>query len=155
MEPFCDAISLLSRRMSSSCSSSSRTTASRSQRIFRPNSSLFCIFDRTSPKATTPHVFILDSLLIGGLRFVLDKVARVADAEMDDDAHLRESLLEGQTKLELGEMSEAEYAAFERDVLQRLSAARRRRQGGAESTADYKVTGADVDVQFTDDDDQG
>ena len=99
-------------------------------------------------------MFLFDSLLIGGLRFVLDKVAKAADAEMDDEARLREILLDGQMQLEAGEMSEAEYADLERDVLKHLSAARRRRteDGEADSTAGYKVTGADVDVHFSDDD---
>lgn len=96
-------------------------------------------------------MFILDSLLIGGLRFVLDKVARAADAEMDDEARLREILLDGQMELEAGQISEAEYTALERDVLQRLSAARRQRTGDeADSALSYRVTGADVDVHFTD-----
>lgn len=99
-------------------------------------------------------MFLLDSLLIDGLRFVLDKVAKAADAEMDDEARLREILLDGQMQLEAGELTEAEYADLERDVLKHLSAARRRRTGdtNAESTAGYKVTGADVDVYFSDDD---
>jgi len=100
-------------------------------------------------------MFLLDSLLIGGLRFVLDKVMVAADAEMDDEAPLREALLDGQLRLDAGEISEAEYAALERDLLGRLSAARRRRRTEDEDeAADYKVTGADVDVQFTDDDDE-
>jgi len=101
-------------------------------------------------------VFLFDSLLIGGLRFVLDKVAKAADAEMDDEARLREMLLDGQMQLEAGEMTEAEYAHLERDVLKHLSEARRRRTGDteADSTAGYKVIGADVDVRFSDDDDQ-
>jgi hypothetical protein len=99
-------------------------------------------------------VFLLDSLLFGGLRFVLDKVAKAADAEMDDEARLREILLDGQMQLEAGELTEAEYADLERDVLKHLSAARRRRteDTDAESTSGYKVTGADVDVHFPDDD---
>jgi hypothetical protein len=94
--------------------------------------------------------------LIGGLRFVLDKVAKAADAEMDDETRLREMLLDGQMQLEAGEMTEAAYADLERDVLAHLSAARHRRAGSteADSTAGYKVTGADVDVQFSDDDEQ-
>ena len=81
-------------------------------------------------------MFLLDSLLIDGLRFVLDKVAQAADAEMDDEARLREILLDGQTQLEAGELTEAEYADLERDVLKHLSAARRRRteDTDAEST---------------------
>jgi hypothetical protein len=99
-------------------------------------------------------VFLLDSLLIGGLRFVLDKVAKAADAEMDDEGRLREILLDGQMQLESGELTEAEYADLERDVLKHLSAARQRRTGdaNADGTAGYKVTGADVDVNFSDDD---
>ncbi len=75
---------------------------------------------------------------------MFDKIRVAADAEMDDETRLRESLLEGQTQLESGEMSEDEYAALERDVLERLSAARRRRQGEPISVADYRVTGVDV-----------
>ena len=101
-------------------------------------------------------MFLLDSLLIDGLRFVLDKVAKAADAEMDDEARLREILLDGQMQLDAGELSEAEYADLERDVLKHLSEARLRRSGEAEgdSTAGYKVTGAEVDVQFSDDDEE-
>jgi len=85
---------------------------------------------------------------------VLDKVAKVADAEMDDEARLREILLDCQMQLEAGEMTDAEYADLERDVLKHLSEVRRRRSGEAEgeSTAGYKVTGAEVDVQLSDDD---
>jgi hypothetical protein len=97
-------------------------------------------------------VFILDSLLIDGLGFVFDKIRVAADAEMDDEGKLREALLEGQTRLESGDMSEDEYAALERDVLERLGAARRRRQGGEETVVGSRVTG--IDVQYTGDDDQ-
>ena len=65
-------------------------------------------------------MFILDSLLIGGLRFVLDKVATAADAEATDDTALREQLLEAQMQLELGEISEEAFADIERDLLARI-----------------------------------
>ena len=97
-------------------------------------------------------MFILDSLLIDGLGFVFDKIRIAADAEQDDEGRLREALLEGQTRLDSGEMSEAEYEALERDVLERLGAARRRRQGGSDTVAGSRVTG--VDVQFTGDEDR-
>jgi hypothetical protein len=96
-------------------------------------------------------VFILDSLLIDGLGFVFDKIRVAAEAEQDDDSHLREALLDGQARLESGEWSEDEYAVFERDVLARLGASRRRRQGGGKAI-ESRVTG--VDVQFTGDDDR-
>jgi hypothetical protein len=97
-------------------------------------------------------VFILDSLLIDGLGFVFDKIRLAAEAEQDDDSHLRETLLEGQARLEAGEMSEAEYADLERDILQRLGAARRRKQGSPTDAVGSRVAG--VEVEFTGDDDR-
>jgi hypothetical protein len=96
-------------------------------------------------------VFILDTLLIDGLGFVFDKIRVAAEAEQDDDSHLREALLDGQARLESGELSEDEYATIERDILERLGERRRRRQGGGEAIGS-KVAG--VDVQFTGDDDR-
>ena len=55
-------------------------------------------------------MFILDTLLVGSLRFVLDKVVAAAEAEMQDDTVLREQLLEAQMQLELGEITDAEFA---------------------------------------------
>ena len=97
-------------------------------------------------------MFILDSLLIDGLGFVLDKIKVAVDADRDDESRLREALVDGQTRLESGEISEDVYAALERDILERLGAARRRRQSQAGTAADFRVTG--VDVQFTGDDDR-
>jgi hypothetical protein len=65
-------------------------------------------------------MFLLDSLLIDGLRFVLDKVRAVAEAELKDDTVLRERLLEAQMRLELGELTAEEFAKIERDVFDRL-----------------------------------
>lgn len=65
-------------------------------------------------------MFILDSLLIGSLRFVLDKIVAAAEAEAQDDTSLREQLLEAQMRLELGEISEDELAEIERAVLARI-----------------------------------
>ena len=61
-------------------------------------------------------MFILDSLLIGSLRFVLDKIVAAAEAESQDDSALRERLLEAQMQLELGEITGEEFAEIERDV---------------------------------------
>jgi hypothetical protein len=65
-------------------------------------------------------MIILDTLLIGSLRFVLDKIAVAAEAELDDEQALKERLLEAEMQLELGEISEADFAALERDVLARI-----------------------------------
>jgi hypothetical protein len=74
-------------------------------------------------------VFILDSLLVGSLRFVLDKIVAAAEAEAADDSSLREQLLEAQMRLELGEISDDEFAAIERDVLARIREIKGQQQG--------------------------
>jgi len=96
-------------------------------------------------------VFILDSLLIDGLGFVFDKIRVAAEAEQEDDeGRLREQLLDGQTRLDSGELSEDAYASLEREILERLGAARRRKRGDTGEAAVSRVTG--VDVEFTGDD---
>ena len=95
-------------------------------------------------------MFILDTVLIGGLRFVFDKIAAAVDTEMNDDTALREQLLAAQMRVELGEMSEAEFADLEADVLARLREIRDRRQGGesaAISPKEYKITGVEASFE--------
>jgi hypothetical protein len=90
---------------------------------------------------------IIDTLLISGIRFVLDKVAAAVDTELNDDTALREQLLAAQMRVELGEMSEEDFADFEADILARLREIRERRQGsGAASLSpqDYRITGIDA-----------
>ena len=87
-------------------------------------------------------MIILDTLLIGGIRFVLDKVAAAVDTEMNDDTALREQLLAAQMRLELGEMTDDEFAVLEADILLRLREIRERRQGSdgaAVPTDEYTV----------------
>jgi Gas vesicle protein G len=92
-------------------------------------------------------MIIIDRLLIGGLRFVLDKVAAAVDTELNDDTALREQLLAAQMRLELGEIDQAEFDKLESDLLARLRDIRERRQGSeaaALSPKDYKVTGIEA-----------
>jgi hypothetical protein len=88
-------------------------------------------------------MFILDSLLIGSLRFVLDKVVAAAEAEMQDDTALREQLLEAQMRLELGEITDEEFGAIEQDLLARI----REIKGGSAIaiSGDDKVTGVEIE----------
>jgi len=90
-------------------------------------------------------MFILDSLLIGSLRFVLDKVVAAAEAEMNDDTALREQLLEAQMRLELGEISEKEFARIERDVLAAIREIKRPQQGALTMSSRDKVAGVDIE----------
>ena len=94
-------------------------------------------------------MFLLDSLLIGGLRFVLDKVATVVDNELNDDTALREQLLAAQMRVELGEMSQEEFDALEADILVRLREIRERQQGLDVSAAsdNVKVTGIEASFE--------
>lgn len=92
-------------------------------------------------------MFILDSLLIGSLRFVLDKIVAAAEAEMNDDTGLRELLLEAQMRLELGEISQQEFAAIETDVLARLREMKGRQPGAVSmASKDVRITGIEATV---------
>ena len=94
-------------------------------------------------------MFLLDTLLIGSLRFVLDKVAAAVDTELNDDTSLRDQLLAAQMRLELGEMTQEEFEVFEADILARLRDIRDRRQGGtaALSPKDYEITGIEASFE--------
>ena len=100
-------------------------------------------------------MLILDSLLVGGIRFVLDKVAAAVDQEMNDEGRLREELLAAQMRYELGEISEEDFAEFEEDVLLRLREIREREreEAGAEAggigALSFQPGAFDVDVRFT------
>jgi hypothetical protein len=92
-------------------------------------------------------MFILDTMFIGGLRFVFDKIAAAVDTELNDDTALRDQLLAAQMRVELGEMSQDEFEAFEADILARLREIRDRRQGAGAATLspkDYKITGIEA-----------
>jgi hypothetical protein len=92
-------------------------------------------------------VFILDTVLIGSLRFVFDKIAAAVDTELNDETALRDQLLAAQMRVELGEMSREEFDVFEADILARLREIRDRRQGSgpaALSPTEYKITGIEA-----------
>jgi hypothetical protein len=88
-------------------------------------------------------MFLLDSLLVGGIRFVLDKIAAAADQELNDEATLREQLLAAQMRLELGELTPDGFADVEADLLARLREIRAAR----EDEGELRVTGVDASVE--------
>ena len=90
-------------------------------------------------------MFILDSLLIGSLRFVLDKVVAAAEAEMNDDSALRDQLLEAQMRLELGEITDEEFADTERELLAAIREIKRPQQGALTMSPKDKITGVDIE----------
>jgi hypothetical protein len=97
---------------------------------------------------------ILDRLLFGGLRFVLDKVATAVESELNDEGRLREDLLAAQMEHELGEISDEEMAQIESDILERLREIREAR--GEEPVGlrpGSRVVG--VDISMTSEDEEG
>jgi hypothetical protein len=76
-------------------------------------------------------MFLLDSLMISGIRWTLETVVTAAEAEMNDDSALREQLLEAEMRREMGELSDAEFARIEADLLARIRAIKEQREGGS------------------------
>lgn len=76
-------------------------------------------------------MFILDSLMISGLRWTLQTIATAADTERNDDTALREQLLEAEMRRELGEISDEAFRAIEGDLLARMRDIRALRDGAS------------------------
>ena len=74
-------------------------------------------------------MLIVDSLIISGVKFVLTRIAEAVEAEMYDETHLREELLAAQMKLELGEITDDEFAQIEEQVLAGLREIGERKRG--------------------------
>jgi Gas vesicle protein G len=75
-------------------------------------------------------MFILDSLMISGIRWVLETAVTAAEAEMNDDSVLREQLLEAEMRREMGEITDEEFRDIETDLLARIREIKERRDGG-------------------------
>jgi|SRR6185369_8908343 hypothetical protein len=95
-------------------------------------------------------MLIIDSLIISGVRFVLDKVVAAVETEMNDDSVLRERLLDAQMRLELGDMTQDEFDVFEADILARIREIKARQRGGESaviSPKDMKITGVEASFE--------
>lgn len=96
-------------------------------------------------------MIIIDRMLIGGVGFVLDKIAAAVDAELNDEDRLREELLAAQMQFELGEIEKREFEALEQTLLGRLREVREARQAGlaTEQPGDSaQVTGIEASVDL-------
>src|SRR5262245_12818048 len=76
-------------------------------------------------------MFLLDSLMIDGISWVLRTVTTAAEAEVNDDTALREQLLAAEMQRELGEITDEEFADLERELLTRIREIKERREGGS------------------------
>ena len=91
-------------------------------------------------------MFILDTLFIGGIKFVLRRVAEAVDSEMNNVETLRQELLAAQMRLELGEMTEAEFTALEAEVLARMREIREAQEAEDGASGPVQITGIDVSL---------
>ncbi len=93
-------------------------------------------------------MIIIDTLLIGGIKFVLNKIVDAVDSQLNDDGVVREELLAAQMRLELGEISEKEFATLEADLLARLREIRERQRGPTPAPGEMRIIG--IEVRFDD-----
>jgi hypothetical protein len=89
-------------------------------------------------------VIILDTLLVGGIKFVLRKIVDAVEAQLDDDRVLHEDLLAAQMRLELGEITQEEFSAVEADILARLREIRERQRGLTPAAGEMRITGIEA-----------
>ena len=94
-------------------------------------------------------MFLLDSLLVNGIIFALDKVREVAEQQLDNPEVLQQQLLEAQMQLEEGTIDEATFAEIEGDLFARIRELKRAEPVGGIADA----SGFDeIEVEVTDDD---
>jgi hypothetical protein len=102
-------------------------------------------------------MFFIDDLLlmpISGFKFILSQIQQMADRELNDESVIKEQLLELQMRLELEEVSEADYTEQEAELFARLRAIKTRQLEAlqqihtAESSSMVIETGGDEDTNF-------
>lgn len=102
-------------------------------------------------------MFLIDDILlapVSGFKFILGQIQKMADQELNDDTLIKEQLIELQMRLELDEISEAEYTEREAELFARLRVIKERQLGllhqahTAESSSFVIEMGGDEDSQF-------
>lgn len=80
-------------------------------------------------------MFLLDDILLApikGVKWIAEKLQDVADKELFDPDKIREELLSLQAKLDMGDVSEAEYREREKDLLERMTEIQQRKEKSEE-----------------------
>ena len=98
-------------------------------------------------------MIILDTLLVGGIKFVLRKIVDAVEAQLNDDSVLHEELLAAQMRLELGEITDEEFATVEADILARLREIRERQRGETVESGEMRITGIEASTYADEPDD--
>ena len=96
-----------------------------------------------------PKMLIVDSLIISGVKFVLTRLAEAVEAEMYDETALREELLAAQMKLELGEITEEDFARVEEQVLAGMREVRARQKAASGQARESDGAHAGEGPRFT------
>ncbi|HKE59048.1 MAG TPA: gas vesicle protein GvpG [Pyrinomonadaceae bacterium] len=108
-------------------------------------------------------MFLLDDILLApvtGFKFILGQIQKMADQELNDDTVIKEQLLELQMRLELDEISEADYQVREAELFARLRALKTRQlellhqAHTAESSSFVIEVGGDQEGNFWDPDER-
>lgn len=87
---------------------------------------------------------------VAGIRWSLNKVIQVAEEELTDDTPIKQELMELQMRLELEEITDAEYIEEEKRLMQRLREVREWKEKLGKG-----VSGGPVRVARSDGDDEG
>lgn len=96
-------------------------------------------------------MFILDSLLIGGIKFALEKVRDVVEQELDNPETLHHHLLEAQMDLDEGRIDQERFAEIEADLMARIRELKSAEQtGGIADASSFE----DIEVEIADDESQ-
>jgi hypothetical protein len=77
---------------------------------------------------------------------LLERIAAAAETELQDDTLLREQLLEAEMRRELGEITEAEFADIERDILARIRETKGGQPGPIAMSSGDKVTRVEIET---------
>jgi len=73
------------------------------------------------------------TLPMGGMKFIFQQVADLADAELNDESVVHEQLLLLQVQLEDGDIDEDEYVEREAELMLRLREIKARKRAAAEA----------------------
>lgn len=87
---------------------------------------------------------------VAGIRWSLNKVIQVAEEELTDDTPIKQELMELQMRLELEEITDAEYVEEEAAIMLRLREVREWKEKLGKG-----VSGGPVRVARPDEEDQG
>jgi hypothetical protein len=90
-------------------------------------------------------MFLVDSAVQSGMRWILKSLIVAAQAERDDDSGLRAALLDVEMRAEAGAITQEERARLEGELLARIHEIKQRR-GEAGGPIDFAANEGCIDV---------